>query len=91
LEKKFHFIEVFLNNFLLTSNGKPCLKSISIESKPVQPIFVNKLGFLNKNVSYSFLKSNKNIVYFLSTSKGILPHYLCKKLGIGGKVLFKII
>jgi ribosomal protein S8 len=91
MEKNFYFIQIFFNNFLINSSAKPCFKRISIVSKPVHIVSVNNLGIFKNNVTYSFLQSNKDVVYFLSTHRGILPHYLCKKLGIGGIVVFKIL
>jgi ribosomal protein S8 len=86
----FYFVEIFFTNYLVNYSSKPSIKYISIVSKPVHILSVNKFGYLKNNIFYSFLKSNRDTIYFLSTSKGILPHYLCKKLQIGGIVLFKL-
>ena len=61
-------------------NGKNSLSNLKIISK----------SSFQKNLSYMeicFLKSDKKIIA-ISTNRGILSLALCKKLRLGGKVLF---
>lgn len=64
-------------------NQRPFIHNMELGSKPTQKVYL----------SYSELSSNKygfSGVLVLSTSFGIMTHFECILLGIGGKFLFSI-
>ena len=88
-KEDYFYIQIFFNNYSLSTGGKPSFKKITLISKSVSKCFVNKLGYSRSNI-YSFIQPVKNIIFFISTSKGILPHFICKKYNLGGEVLFSV-
>ena len=60
--------------------NKPVFKYLKILSKPSHQIYM-KISDISKIVDRRF-------VFFFSTNKGILTNLSCKKLNVGGKLLF---
>jgi len=71
-----------LKIFLKYKNGNPVINSIKFISKPSRHIYYS-VSQLWK------LKSKKSLV-ILTTSKGLMTAYECKKTRIGGTLLFII-
>ena len=89
IKSPFFFIQIFFNNFFLLNGGSSSLKKILLISKSVSTYSLNNLGF-SKHSTFSFLQPTKDIICVLSTSKGLLPNFICKKYKIGGILLFSL-
>lgn len=87
VKSPFFFIQIFFNNFFLLNGGFSSLKKIFLVSKSVSPYSLNNLGY-SKHGTFSFIQPIRDNLCIVSTSKGLLPSFICKKYKIGGILLF---
>jgi len=72
----------FLKIFLKYKNGNPIINSIKLISKPSRHI--------HYSVSQLWKLNSKKSLIVLTTSKGLMTIYECKKTRIGGTLVFII-
>jgi len=72
----------FLKIFLKYNNGNPIINSIKLISKPSRHIYYS--------VSQLWKLNSKKSLIVLTTSKGLMTIYECKKTRIGGTIVFII-
>lgn len=77
---------IYIVILLKYKNGISAISNIKQFSKKN-----NRIYFSYKNIKTKYFDNSNYIIYIFSTVKGILTHFDCIKLNIGGELICKII